>query len=334
MAGAQMGRVAPPSAPADNPLSFGKPLDLDTIMEFERGPLALNHQPLTDAEGPDVVGANTAPLIGSALSRAAIVVMADAAVCDDPMVLLGYPAQQSHVVRAMVNLRRGESPIIDDPEVLIAARDVVDPSQAQPKKGPSQDAALPDRQNNAPQGGLFTGPGIGKPLTLEDLERLERPYELEQPHSYAEVCDLEGGSGDPKLGAALIRGATVTMAEACVIDDPLVLLGYPASVPRDVARAMVNLTRGDAGAVDTVDALLKRTAPQAASAPAAQARPQAPQAPQGAVHRGDPDATALLDQAAVRAAQAAVAQEQAAAQNPNRVASRVHGRGAVQSLDD
>ncbi len=328
---AQGGRPPPPpSATTDNPMTFGKPLDLDTIMEFERGPLALNHQPLTDAEAPDVASGNPAPLMGSALSRAAIVVMADAAVCDDPMVLLGYPAQESHVARAMINLRRGESPIIDDPEILIAARDVTDPTQAQPRKGPSQDAAVPDRQNQAPQGGLFTGPGIGKPLTLEDIERLERPWELEQPHSFAEVCDLEGGVGDPKLGAAVIRGSTVTMAEACVTDDPLVLLGYPPLVPRDVARAMINLKRADAGNVDSVESLLQRTA---APAPAAAPPRAAPHAAAPAVAAGrapDPDATALLDQAAVRAAQAAVAREQA---NPNRVASRVHGSGGVQSID-
>jgi hypothetical protein len=326
-------------------------------MEIERGPLRANDQPLTDAEAPDVTAGDAAPLLGSSLSRASIVVMADAAVCDDPMVLLGYPPVDSHVARAMINLRRGEAATIDDPEVLLGSRDVAEPKPATPKRGPSQDAVIPDRPTQAPAGGLFAGPGMGKPLTLEDLERLERPYELEQPHSFAEITDLEGGVGDPLLGAALIRGGNASMADAAVIDEPLVLLGYPAVVPRDVPRLAVNLRRGDAGLVDEVESLLQRPAPTAARAPTAQEptaqapttrpvapaasapvsrAPTAPVAPTGRPAHVDNEATALLDQSAVRAAQAAVAREQAAQQaaQPNRVASRIHGRGAVQSLDD
>jgi hypothetical protein len=353
---AQGGRPRPPpSATPIDPSTWAKPLSLDDIMEIERGPLRANDQPLTDAEGPDVVTGDPAPLLGSSLSRAAIVVMADAAVCDDPMVLLGYPPVDSHVARAMINLRRGEAATIDDPEVLVGSRDVAEPKPAAPKRGPSSDAVIPDRAAQAPAGGLFTGPGVGKPLTLEDIERIERPYELEQPHSFAEITDLEGGVGDPLLGAALIRGGNASMADAAVTDEPLVLLGYPPVVPRDVPRLAVNLRRGDAALVDEIESLLQRgpVAPapaQAAAqpaqparpAPAAPAAPVAPAAPAAAAPRRppqmDPEATALLDQAAVRAAQAAVAREQAAAQaqaqQPNRVASRVHGRGAVQSLDD
>ncbi len=342
---AQSGRPPPPpSSTPDDPTAWGRPLTAEDIDALERGPLRDSVMPLTDAEGPDVTNGDPAPLLGSSLSRAAIVVMADAAIVDDPMVLLGYPMEPSHVARAMINLRRGDAALIDDPEVLIASRDVASPEASGPRRGPSQDAVAPEPGRApvaAPSGGVFAGPGVGKPLTLEDIERLERPYELEQPHSFAEVTDLEGGAGDPLLGAALIRGATATMAEAAVVDDPLVLLGYPPVIPRDVARCMINLRRGDAATTDDVESLLIRPAPTAAApvtqaALAAPSRVAAPAAPVG--RPPDPEATALIDQNAVRAAQAAVLQEQQRQaqlqqQNPNRVASVVHGRGGVKSLD-
>lgn len=330
-------RPPPPATPTD-PSTWGKPLSLEDILEIERGPLRANDLPLTDAEAPDVTSGAPAPLLGASLSRAAIVVMADAAVCDDPMVLLGYPPVVSHVARAMINLRRGEAAAIDDPEVLVGSRDIAEPKPATPKRGPSPDAVIPDRQTTAPAGGLFSGPGVGKPLTLEDIERIERPYELEQPHSFAEIPDLEGGVGDPLLGAALIRGGNATMADAAVFDEPLVLLGYPPATPRDVPRLAINLRRGEAAVVDEVASLLLRPTPTSAPRPAAPAAPVAT-APTSAARRPvqlDPEATALLDQTAVRAAQEAVAREQAQqqARSPNRVASRIQGRGAVQSLDD
>jgi hypothetical protein len=108
--------------------------------------------------------------------------------------------------------------------------------------------------------------------------------------------------------------------------------------PRDVPRLAINLKRGDAAAIDEVESLLQRARPAApapAAAPAAAVSGGAP--PRVAAPRAlDPEATALLDQAAVRAAQEAVAREQAQQQQQqqNRVASRIHGRGAVQSLDD
>ena len=77
-------------APAPQALvGVGQPLTLDDIELLERGPLKSSEHPLTSAEAPDVVAGPADPLLGSSLARAAIVVMADAAVCDDPMVLLG-----------------------------------------------------------------------------------------------------------------------------------------------------------------------------------------------------------------------------------------------------
>jgi hypothetical protein len=220
--------------------------------------------------------------------------------------------------------------------VLIAARKVATPEASPPRRSPAQDAvpslAHPTATVAPTGGGGVAGPGAGKALTLEDIDRLEHPHELEQPHSFAELVDLNVSSGDPLLGAALIRGSTATMADAAVVDDPLVLLGYAPVIPRDVARAMINLHRGDAGTVDAVETLLVR--------PATTAAPQAAP-PSSGGRRPDPEATALLDQAAVRAAQVAVQEEvrrqqeqQAQPQhNPNRVASVIHGRGGVKSLD-
>ena len=314
---APQARPAPaPSAPPSDPSAWGRPLSLDDIEELERGALKPSEHPLTDAEGPEVVGGAADPLLGSSLSRAAIVVMADAAVCDDPLVLLGFAPVDSHVARAFIDLRRSDAADIDDAELLAAGPSVAPPA-------PVVRAAAPARAAAAP----IVAPGGGRGLSLEDIEALEHPIATEQPHSFAELCDLEGIS-DPLLGAALIRGATAAMAEAAVIDDPLVLLGYPPVLPRDVARAMINLRRGDAALVDDVESLLKRT-PVTASGPV----PKAPPAPaSGPVRRADPEATALLDHNAIRAAADAVAREQA--KQPNRVASVISGRGGVLSLDE
>ncbi len=308
-----------PTAPPQAPHGVGQPLTLDDIELLERGPLKSNEHPLTDAEAPDVVFGAPDPLLGSALARAAIVVMADAAVCDDPMVLLGQPASESHVVRAFLNLRRSEGAETDDPEFMNGGLAQVAPA-------PSSSAA-PRATRPAPASTTATpAPGGGIPLTLEDIEALERPIQPAQPHTFAELCDLEGVA-DPALGVALTRAATVVMGEAAVGDDPLVLLGYPPVEMRDIARAMINLRRGEAADVDDVENLLRRPPPRVATGLQPAQPAQAPTA-----GRQDQEATALIDQKAIRAAADAVAREQA--KQPNRVGSVIAARGAVVSLDD
>lgn len=317
---AQQART-PISPPPPAPHGVGQPLTLDDIELLERGPLKSSEHPLTDAEAPDVVFGPPEPLLGSSLARAAIVVMADAAICDDPMVLLGQPSSESHVVRAFLNLRRSDAAETDDPEFMhggLAPAPV--PSSAAAPRAPR------------PQAPAAVAPGGGVPLTLEDIEALERPVRLEQPHTFAELCDLEGVA-DPALGVAVTRGPTVVMGEAAVGDDPLVLLGYPPVEMRDVARAMINLRRGEGPDVDDVENLLRRPTARAATG-LQPAQPQTTQPAQQAQapRRADPEATALLDQSAIRAAADAVAREQA--KQPNRVASVISARGAVLSLDD
>ncbi len=310
---APQGHAPPQQAYAPAPLPMhgvGQPLTLDDIELLERGPLKSSEHPLTSAEAPDVVSGPADPLLGSSLARAAIVVMADAAICDDPMVLLGQPSSESHVVRAFLNLRRSDAAETDDPEVINAGAPV------------SVSVPTPAPQTARPAPPAAAEPaGRGVPLTLDDIEGLERPVRPEQPHTFAELCDLEGMS-DLGLGVALTRGATVVMGEAAVGDDPLVLLGYPPVEMRDVARAMINLRRGDGPDVDDVENLLRRP-------------PRVPPAPQQApaqARRGDSEATALVDQSAIRAAADAVAREQAP--QPNRVPSVISARGGVLSLDD
>jgi hypothetical protein len=315
-----------PTAPPQAPHGVGQPLTLDDIELLERGPLKSNEHPLTDAEAPDFAFGAPDPLLGSSLSRAAIVVMADAAICDDPMVLLGQPSSESHVVRAFLNLRRSEAAETDDPEFMNGGLAPVAP--AAPSTSSAPRAARPAPAPAA------SSPGHGIPLTLEDIEALERPVQPEQPHTFAELCDLEGIT-DPALGVAVTRGATVVMGEAAVGDDPLVLLGYPPVEMRDVARAMINLRRGEGPEVDDVENLLRRPTPRAATGlQPVQAQAHAAQQPVQPAQdrRPDPEATALLDQNAIRAAAEAVAREQA--KQPNRVASVISARGAVLSLDD
>jgi hypothetical protein len=355
----------PQAPPPDRP-GGPRPLTMEDTDMMERG-LPAHIYPLTDAEGPDVTRFAPAPLLGSALQRAAIAVMADAAVCDDPLVLVGHKPVESHVSRMILNRRRAEAAIYDDPEELIQSRsgarsapvnsgDVVATAGGAFNVGVATATVPTPRGVPAPKnsGQPPRPPGIGKPLTLEEIMAIEFPVEARQPHSVAECTDFEGvgaiaamgkvigGKADPFLGASRIRGSNAVMADAAVTDDPLVLLGYPPVVSH-VARLAINMKRSDTAATDDVATLLKR--PPVA---AAHASPSAPsQAPGGAPRtspapaagsgrRVDPDATALLDNSAVMAAARAVAEEEAAkaaAEQARRRPGTVAGKGGVRSLD-
>ena len=186
---------------------------------------------------------------------------------------------------------------------------------------------------------LSSAQNTGKPLTFEEMERIEHPLLDVQPHSFAEATDFVFGANDPLLGAAKIKGANAVMADAAVMDDPLVLLGYPP-VMSHVARQAINLRRSDAPNCDEVGTLLQRNAAQPPSATTGAApRAAASSAPSGASGRRvpDPDATALIDQNAVIAAARAVAEEEARAQHAQqqrRPATSVGARGGARSLDE
>ena len=328
-------------------------MSLADIDLMERG-LPAHIYPLSEAEGPDVYRFAPNPLLGSALQRAAIVVMADAAICDEPMVLMGHPPVTSHVSRQILNRRRTEAAIFDDPEELIQSRagprstpvpssDVIATAGGSFAVGVAAAAVPSARGVPAPRtsGQPPRPPAIGKPLTLEEIMAVEFPVIATQPHSAAEAPDVEFGSPDPKLGASRIRGSNAVMAEAAITDDPLVLLGYPPVVSH-VARLGINVRRSTTALSDDVATLLQRP-----SAAAAHPTPSAPSAPPGGAPRTSPapaagsgrrvdaDATALLDNAAVMAAAAAVAQEEAAAAAAEQSRRRnVAGRGAARPLDD
>ncbi len=290
----------------------GAPLSVEALSELERGPLQGHVQPLTEAEGPDVASGDASPKLGSALSRAAVVVMADAAVADDPLVLLGYPPGQSHVARAMINQRRAEAGGDDEPERLLRTNAPPRPSDTATRRG--DDQGRRSRRDDV-------DPLYGVPLTLTDIERLEQLRPAWLPHSFAELADdiAFGRGADPTVGAALIRGGNATLAEAAIGDEPLVLLGYPPMTPRDVPRLAINLRRTDAGSVDEVESLLVRTP----------ARP--PTAVRVSSGRAAP--AIGVDRAAIQEAQATVGQSSSTTPRPPGSA-RVQGRGAVQTLDD
>lgn len=355
-------------SPIPSPQIIGKPLTAEDLDELERGSMRPSSFPLTDAEGPEYVRGAPEPLLGSALSRAAIVVMADAAVVDDPLVLLGHKPVENHLARAMINLRRSATAETDDPEGLLMSRSTggAAPSlQPEPtsRSAHAQESALPAGPSFAPPpaqrpstslpapdapssrgapvavpraASLSSAQNTGKPLTFEEMERIEHPLLDVQPHSFAEATDFVFGANDPLLGAAKIKGANAVMADAAVIDDPLVLLGYPP-VMSHVARQAINLRRSDAPVCDEVGTLLQRptTAAQPSTAPTGAPRAAAPSAsPSGSGRPPDPDATALLDQNAVMAAARAVAEEEARAQQQRRPATSVGARGGARSLDE
>lgn len=311
-----MKAAGPPAARGMPEARAGIPLSSEDVEALERGPLRAHERPLTDAESPDVPGLDAAPGLGSALSRAANVVMADAAVADDPLVLLGYPSPLSHVARAMINHRRADAAVEDDPERLLRTNA---PSRAigtATRRGDDQ-GRRPRREN--------VDPLYGVPLTLADIERLEQLRPAWLPHSFAELAELAadvafGRGADETLGAALIRGGNATLAEAAIGDEPLVLLGYPPVTPRDVPRLAINLRRTDAGSVDEVESLLVRT----------QARPKAAVR----VSSGRAAPAIGVDRAAIEEAQATVGQASTSTTPRPPGSARVQGRGAVQTLDD
>jgi hypothetical protein len=177
--------------------------------------------------------------------------MAEAAVADEPLVLLGHRLALAHVPRASVNLRRSAHASVDDVDVLLR------PSEA-PTGIAALDAGTPRPDVRSPTPSSTKMPAAGMPLTVDDIERLERPAAAALPSSFAELPDA--GAADPSLGAALPRGATVMMAEAAVTDDPLVLLGYPpaqASIPRSA----LHMTRSDAAEIDDALFLVQRPTP-------------------------------------------------------------------------
>ncbi|MDP2340579.1 MAG: hypothetical protein Q8O67_06460 [Deltaproteobacteria bacterium] len=359
----------PSPPPPDRPGAWPRPLTMEDTDMMERG-LPAHIYPLTDAEAPDVTRFAPAPLLGSALQRAAICVMAEAAVCDDPLVLVGHKPVESHVSRMVLNRRRAEAAVYDDPEELIQSRqgarstpqpsgDVIATAGGAFNVGVAAATVPTPRGVPAPKnsGQPPRPPGIGKPLTLEEIMAIEFPVQARQPHSGAEVPDFEGvgdvanlsavigGKCDPLLGASRIRGSNAVMAEAAVTDDPLVLLGYPP-VMSHVARLAINMKRSDTAIADDVATLLKRppvaashASPSAPSAAPGGAPRTSPAPAAGSGRRVDPDATALLDNSAVMAAAAAVAREQEAAaaaaeQARRRPGTNVAGRGGVRSLDD
>ncbi len=294
----------------------GVPLSVEALSDLERGPLQAHLQPLTEAEGPDVASGDTSPRLGSALSRAAVVVMADAAVADDPLVLLGYPPGQSHVARAMINQRRAEAADDDEPAQLLRTSSPPRAVVSAQRRGDEKDRRL--RRDDV-------DPLYGVPLTLADIERLEQLLPAWLPHSFAELAELtddvvKGRVADPALGAALIRGGNTTLAEAAIGDEPLVLLGYPPVTPRDVPRLAINLRRTDAGYVDEVESLLVRP----------QARPKTATR----VSSGRAAPAIGVDRAAIQEAQATVGQASTSTTPRPPGSARVQGRGAVQTLDD
>lgn len=365
--GGGSGAVHASLSPIPSPQPIGKPLTSDDIDELERGSLRPSSFPLTEAEGFDYVRGTPDPLLGSSLSRAAIVVMADAAVVDDPLTLLGIKPSEGHIVRAGINYRRSVTAECDEPQELLLSRtagnaDAAKALQPAPTSrsahaaenalpaGPNfapAPAARPDHTAPTPDGprvrgdapvetprraALASAQNTGKPLSHEEMERIERPVLTAQPHSFAEAHDFVFGAPDPLLGACQLKGANVVMADAAVVDQPLVLLGYPVE-HNHVARMSINLRRADAAVVDDVATLLQRAAPTQAPAAAPSGAP-AHAAPQAARRPADPEATALLDQNAIRAAQAAVAEEEARAQQQRRPATSVAARGGVRPLDE
>lgn len=95
------------------PRTSGKPLSTQDIDELERG-LAARALPVSAACAPDVVSSTTAG-IGVGLAQA-MVVMANAALVDDPEVLAGRPAPSSHIPLAVAHDAKSAAALVDAAE--------------------------------------------------------------------------------------------------------------------------------------------------------------------------------------------------------------------------
>ncbi len=261
------------SPQADRPAPRASGMTVDDVAEFERGVRAVHALPLTHAEAPDVARVVAAPLLGAALARGAGVVMAEAAVADEPLALLGHPAASGPVPRAALNLRRAAAAAVDEPGSLVTPA----PSPTRP----TSTASTTTTRTDAPAPGRSRGVGQASAgLSLDDIERLERPLATGLPGSFAEAADAWGA--DPGAGLASLRGPGIVMADAGVADDPLVLLGYPP-LASPIARAAIHQRRSDAACVDDAWLLARRPATAAARpSPAPPAAPAATAPPSGA----------------------------------------------------
>jgi hypothetical protein len=243
--------------------------DLDEFERWERAPK--RRLAMCDAEGPDVVSGGRSPLLGAALARESVV-MADAAIVDDPLVLLGHSIGVPHVPRATIDQRRADAAAVDDVDILLRGPPPVGSASSSTVQGaaPAVESEGPGRAAR-PNAGDRASPPVASssslsssssktvaPWTLEDIERLERPaggQAFGLPLTFAEVPDA--AASDPRLGAALTRGVPVVMADGAVADEPLVLLGYPPA-PTPIPRCAVHLTRSDAALVDDAMLLMQR----------------------------------------------------------------------------
>lgn len=123
--------------------SSARGLTAEQIDDLERGMHARALFPHTFAEGPENAGTLA---LGSALARAAQLVMADAALVDDPLVLASGKATPPAIPRAKLNVVSSSAAMVDDappmtsslpaPPVPPVPRAVAPPPRAPPAPTP------------------------------------------------------------------------------------------------------------------------------------------------------------------------------------------------------
>lgn len=122
-------RAAPAAAMARAPalLPTSRGLTAEQIDELERGMHARSLFPHTFAEGPE----NGAALaLGSALARGALLVMADAALVDDPLVLASGKPTPTAIPRVKHNVASSSAAMVDDAPPMTSSPPARAPAQA------------------------------------------------------------------------------------------------------------------------------------------------------------------------------------------------------------
>lgn len=154
-ASAPAAHVAPAAAVAARAASSPRGLTAEQIDDLERGMHARALFPHTFAEGPEN-GSSLA--LGSALARAAQLVMADAALVDDPQVLSSGKSSPSPIPRVKMNVATSSAAMVDDAPPpwaaslsAPAARTAPPAARAAPAPAPAPARAQPPPPHVVPQ---------------------------------------------------------------------------------------------------------------------------------------------------------------------------------------
>ena len=218
------------------------------VDHLERGLSAWPH-PVSQASLPDAGWTKTG--LGAAL-RQAFVRMADAALADNPDVLLGRGDGAGHIGRAHPHAG-SDAAVVDEPRTLLA-------------RGGHAPSSFPARSGTATQAGP---PSLG-PLTLKSLEwSLDGDAIALSAAATADAVRLPSAG----LGLAMMRGPNMVGANAALADAPETLLSFAVRGSHVTAAILEARTSKAAGVDDALGMLASASPPPQSHVPRGKTAP-------------------------------------------------------------